>query len=69
MHSSRWKRRNEAEFPAGRQSARERLLWLAGLLGLLPIGVAVNAALHGDGIDPVATAADQTASMPGAHCP
>lgn len=44
-----------------------RLLWLAGLLGVLLIAVVVNAILHGGGIDPVAAAAERTATMPGAR--
>jgi hypothetical protein len=46
----------------------KRLLWLVGLLGVLLIGVIVDAALFGgSGVDPVAAAARRTAAMPGAR--
>jgi hypothetical protein len=44
-----------------------RLLWVAGLLGVLLIGVVVNAILNSSGPNPVAAAAERTAAMPGAR--
>lgn len=59
---------NHQSTPAGDRLAK-RLLWLCGLLGVLLIGVLVNAALHGGdaGPSPVAVAAARTAAMPGAR--
>lgn len=47
----------------------DRLLKLAGLLGLLLIAVVVNFLLHGGGstLNPVAQAAERTASLPGSR--
>jgi hypothetical protein len=44
-----------------------RLLWLAGLLGVLLLGVIANYLLHGDegGLNPVAQAAERTGHLPG----
>jgi len=57
---------NHQSPPADGRLAK-RLLWLAGLLGVLLIGVVVIAALHGDGLNPVTAAAERTAAMPGAR--
>jgi hypothetical protein len=44
-----------------------RLLWLAGVLGVLLLAVIANYLLHGDegGLNPVAQAAERTAHLPG----
>ena len=54
--------------PAAIDPLSNRLLWIAGLLGVLLVAVLANAALNNNegGLNPVAQAAERTARMPGA---
>ena len=53
--------------PAAIDPLSNRLLWIAGLLGVLLVAVLANAALNNNegGLNPVAQAAERTARMPG----
>lgn len=53
--------------PGSVDQLTNRLLWLAGLLGVLLIAVVVNSLLHGDegGLNPIAQAAERTGHLAG----